>query len=210
MKLKQLESLLQGVDEAFPNPKILLEQYPTSAHIASRLLYTAQHSYQDIEDLHIADLGSGTGMLAIGASCLDAGAVTAFEIDPDAIEVASNNASELSNNIDFVCMDVLSSFNHMKSPSISVDTVIMNPPFGTKKNKGIDMLFLKAALNMASRAVYSLHKTSTRAHIVKKAKEWGVVMEVLAELRYDLPNTYRHHKHKSVDIEVDLLRFSFT
>lgn len=42
-----------------------------------------------------------------------------------------------------------------------VDTVIMNPPFGTR-NKGIDTVFLKAALNLASHAVYSLHKSSTR------------------------------------------------
>lgn len=33
MKLKELESCLQQVD-TFEEPKILLEQYPTSAHIA--------------------------------------------------------------------------------------------------------------------------------------------------------------------------------
>ncbi|CAN0900116.1 rRNA N6-adenosine-methyltransferase METTL5 [Linum grandiflorum] len=42
-----------------------------------------------------------------------------------------------------------------------VDTVVMNPPFGTRK-KGADMDFLSAALKIASQAVYSLHKTSTR------------------------------------------------
>jgi predicted RNA methylase len=30
---------------------------------------------------------------------------------------------------------------------------------------------------------------------------------VVAELRYDLPATYRHHKKTSVDIEVDFIRF---
>jgi hypothetical protein len=44
----------------------------------------------------------------------------------------------------------------------------MNPPFGTRK-KGADMGFLRAALHVAKRAVYSLHKTSTRAHIEKHA-----------------------------------------
>ena len=42
-----------------------------------------------------------------------------------------------------------------------VDTVVMNPPFGTRK-KGADMEFLSAAMKVASQAVYSLHKTSTR------------------------------------------------
>ncbi|XP_048442317.1 rRNA N6-adenosine-methyltransferase METTL5-like isoform X2 [Pyrus x bretschneideri] len=42
-----------------------------------------------------------------------------------------------------------------------VDTVVMNPPFGTRK-KGADMDFLSVALKIATQAVYSLHKTSTR------------------------------------------------
>ena len=35
MKLKELESVLQQVD-GFEEPKILLEQYPTSPHIAGQ------------------------------------------------------------------------------------------------------------------------------------------------------------------------------
>ena len=90
------------------------------------------------------------------------------------------------------------------------DTVVMNPPFGTKHNKGIDMAFVKQGLALAQNAVYSLHKTSTRAHILKKASEdWGVNAKVVAELRYDLPASYKHHKKASVDIEVDFIRFSF-
>lgn len=42
------------------------------------------------------------------------------------------------------------------------DTVLMNPPFGTKHNEGIDMKFLEVALKLSNNAVYSLHKTSTR------------------------------------------------
>jgi predicted RNA methylase len=39
MKLKKLESLLQGVAE-FRKPQILLEQYPTRPHIAACMLHT--------------------------------------------------------------------------------------------------------------------------------------------------------------------------
>lgn len=38
----------------------------------------------------------------------------------------------------------------------------------------------------------------------------GVNGEVLAELRYDLPSTYKFHKKHSVDIQVDFLRFTST
>lgn len=88
------------------------------------------------------------------------------------------------------------------------DTVVLNPPFGTKHNHGSDMEFLKVALDISKTAVYSLHKTATRAHITKKAADWGVKMQVLAQLRYDLPSTYKFHKKKSIDIEVDFIRFS--
>ena len=54
------------------------------------------------------------------------------------------------------------------------DTVVMNPPFGTKHNKGLDLLFLQTGIFLAKTAVYSLHKTSTRDHVIKRAKEWGV------------------------------------
>ena len=86
------------------------------------------------------------------------------------------------------------------------DTVIMNPPFGTKRNAGADMMFLKAGIEMASSAVYSLHKTSTRDHILRKCKQWNCEVQVVAELRYDLPQTYKFHKKKSVDIRVDFIR----
>ncbi|CAM6094998.1 unnamed protein product [Calypogeia fissa] len=48
---------------------------------------------------------------------------------------------------------------HIASPV--VDIVVMNPPFGTCR-KGADMEFLSAALKIAEKTVYSLHKTTTR------------------------------------------------
>jgi hypothetical protein len=81
---------------------------------------------------------------------------------------------------------------------LAADTVIMNPPFGTRR-KGADVDFLRAAarlLRSAGGAVYSLHKSSTRAHLQKVAlRELGCSeATVLAELRYDLPATYKFHK----------------
>ena len=45
-------------------------------------------------------------------------------------------------------------------------------------------------------------------HIKKKAADWNVECEVVAELRFNLGNTYKFHKSKTVDIEVDFIRFS--
>jgi hypothetical protein len=52
------------------------------------------------------------------------------------------------------------------------DTVIMNPPFGTKI-KGADMQFLRAAASLSPGQIYSLHKSSTRSHIQKVALRSG-------------------------------------
>ena len=69
------------------------------------------------------------------------------------------------------------------------------------------MKFLQNALSLASTTVYSLHKRTTRGHILKKAREWNSEPEVLAELRFDLPKTYKFHKKQSLDIAVDFIRF---
>ncbi|XP_058213784.1 uncharacterized protein LOC131325501 isoform X3 [Rhododendron vialii] len=89
-----------------------------------------------------------------------------------------------------------------------VHTVVMNPPFGTRK-KGADMDFLCAALKIASQAVYSLHKTTTREHVKRTAlRDYNAKSaEVLCELRFDVPQLYKFHKKKEVDIAVDLWRF---
>lgn len=55
---------------------------------------------------------------------------------------------------------------------LCADTVIMNPPFGTKR-KGVDAVFLRAAFAISRGTVYSLHKSSTRAHIQKIAERCG-------------------------------------
>ncbi|KAA0715474.1 Methyltransferase-like protein 5 [Triplophysa tibetana] len=205
MKLKELESCLQQVD-GFEEPKILLEQYPTSPHIAGCMLYTIHNTFDDIQNKLVADLGCGCGVLSIGASVLDAGFCVGFDIDEDALEIFKRNVEEFElSNIDVVQCDICSMGSLYGK---KFDTVIMNPPFGTKHNQGIDMQFLSTAISMARTAVYSLHKTSTRAHIQKKANDWKVKMEVIAELRYDLPASFRFHKKKSVDIQVDFIRLT--
>lgn len=88
-----------------------------------------------------------------------------------------------------------------------VDTVVTNPPFGTKHNAGIDVQFLYTATRLARRAVYSFHKSSTRDYLIRKIKkEWGMNVDLVAQMRFDIRNMYKFHKKKSVDVEVDLIR----
>jgi len=200
MKLKELESHLQEVEE-FEEPKILLEQYPTRPHIAACMIHTMASSFDDVEDRSILDLGCGCGMLSIGA-----GNVVGVDIDPDALDTFQQNLCDFDiDNVDMVNASVDEVETMFRN---KFDVVVMNPPFGTKHNKGLDMKFLETALKLANRAVYSLHKTSTRDHVLKKAQSWGAKPQVVAELRYDLPATYKHHTRASVDVQVDFIRFA--
>ncbi|KAK2970958.1 hypothetical protein RJ640_027439 [Escallonia rubra] len=226
MKLKQLESLL-GTLQQFSNPKLELEQYPTGPHIASRMLYTAENSFGDVSDKVVADFGCGCGTLGLAAGLLGAEHVIGLDVDSESLEIASINADDLELEMDFVQCDIrnliqrgnatTSLYTQLVSMSSElgtlhvgqiVDTVVMNPPFGTRR-KGADLDFLSMALKVASQAVYSLHKTTTRDHVKRTAlRDYNASSaEVLCELRYDLPQLYKFHKKKEVDIAVDLWRF---
>ncbi|KAJ1646333.1 hypothetical protein J3B02_004081 [Coemansia erecta] len=222
MKLKQLEGYLGDV-ATFREPKVQLEQYPTTAHLASRILYTAESSFGDIDGKAVIDLGCGCGMLTVAAAMMGAKSVLSIDVDADALEIAQENIDdfEIADTVDLVraslCAEETAGCNgelvlneHLVGGmKAKFDTAVLNPPFGTKPgNKGIDVLFLQAACLMARDAVYSLHKSSTREFLVKKAQTWGFDCEVLAELKFDVPMMYKFHKKKSVDIAVDLLRLS--
>ncbi|KAE9448693.1 hypothetical protein C3L33_19430, partial [Rhododendron williamsianum] len=201
MKLKQLESLL-GTLQQFSNPKYVLlllqidlEQYPTGPHIASRMLYTfsfGNHLGREFiwgcDQQGSGRLGCGCGTLGLAASLLDAEYVVGLDIDAQSIEIATANAEDLELEMDFVQCDL----RNLGWRGPIVDTVVMNPPFGTRK-KGADMDFLCAALKHVKR-------TALRDYNAKSA-------EVLCELRFDVPQLYKFHKKKEVDVAVDLWRF---
>ncbi|XP_002125257.2 rRNA N(6)-adenosine-methyltransferase METTL5-like [Ciona intestinalis] len=210
MKLRQLEIALEDV-EPFQEPKIQLEQYVTTPHLAACLLHTAETQFGDICGKNVCDLGCGCGILSIGSSLLGANHCLGIDIDKDALEIFQSNceAYELNNVVECIQADI-AKFSPCRNMILSkrFDTVLMNPPFGTKSNKGIDMEFLRAASVLAEHSVYSLHKSSTRAHIVKKANDFGMQAHVVAEMRYNLESSYKFHKKKSKDIEVDFIRFT--
>jgi len=106
MKLKELESHLQQVDE-FESPKILLEQYPTRPHIAACMLHTMEATFGDLEDRTVADLGCGCGVLSLGAVMMGAAFVHGFDIDQDALAVFQTNLEDFEiDNVDLVNIDI--------------------------------------------------------------------------------------------------------
>jgi len=147
-----LEIALSKV-EPHPSPKAYLEQYTITPEAAAELLYIATYTYDDIIGKNIADLGCGTGRLAIGSALLGAKETLGVDIDRNAIEVASKNAERLDvkEKIQWIATDITTIQG-------AFDTVLQNPPFGIQRRKA-DRKFLRKALEIGKH-VYSLHKSS--------------------------------------------------
>lgn len=211
MKLKELESNLQLV-EPFKQPKLHLEQFITTPHLASQILFNIDQSYDDLNNKLVCDLGCGTGMLSIGSSLLDADYVLGIDIDSDVLEECQANISQFEiNNIDLINCDCERLLNN-KSLNGKFDTVVTNPPFGTK-NQGIDVTFLRVASMISSHSIYSLHKKTTRNFLKTKSAQLGLDMEVVTELRYNIPKVDNRNKNlyktaPEKDIFVDFIRFT--
>ena len=215
VKIKHIESDLEGL-LSFSNPDIKLEQYQTPPRFAAEVIHLI-NTTDSIANKTILDLGCGCGILGFGCARLSAARVIGVDIDDSAIAIAMENRDNVGleeDTISFLPKDVLSL---VKDDFISVsgfDMVIMNPPFGTKKHTNMDTEFVLKGLELA-KVVYSIHKSSTRAHWARaitqwnERRDWDIDMRVcLADKVFKLPRTYKFHKHQEQEIFVDLIRFS--
>lgn len=199
MRLRQLEIALQGL-EGFPDPRPELEQYPTPASLAARLLFLAS-GHGDIEGRAVLDLGSGTGVLACGAALLGASCVTGLEADAGAIAVASANAARLGVGVEWVEGEIGD-----LPPAVRdrvFDTVVMNPPFGAQARHA-DRPFVDAAL-AHGRTVYSLFNAGTLPFLGRYIAGRGEVLETVSA-RLALSRSMGHHRKATVEIPVECVR----
>ena len=144
---KQLEMALSRV-KGFDNSKVSAEQYITPSDIASEVLWKA---YMDgeIEGKVIVDLGSGTGILGIGALLLGAKKVYFIDNDPEVLSILKENIRNIESeyrdsengndweweSIDIDVVETSESIIGGESeliPGNVLDTIVTNPPFGTK------------------------------------------------------------------------------
>jgi predicted RNA methylase len=103
MRLKHLEAALSSITREFPSPKVALEQYPTSAHLAASVIQLALDKGDLGEDKVCLDLGCGTGMLTVGAAFVSP-LVISVDCDLEAMAVARENVEsvDLSDSVLFV------------------------------------------------------------------------------------------------------------
>ncbi|MFH1916499.1 MAG: METTL5 family protein [Nanoarchaeota archaeon] len=185
--------------KGFPFPNVALEQYTTDADVAAEIVWDA-YMNKDIEGKTLTDLGCGPGILGIGAMIMNAMNVCFVDKDEMAIKIAQSNLrmveehlSEGFEGAEFFTMDVTEFFT-------PVDTIIMNPPFGTR-DAGADVLFLGRAMAIA-KTVYSLHKSSTKAYIRDLIAKNGFTIFYEKEFKMPLKATMPQHVKKIERIDV--------
>jgi release factor glutamine methyltransferase len=102
-------------------PGVLHPRHFASSRVLGRYLMSL-----DLRGKHVADLGTGSGILALLAARSGA-LVTAIDVDPPAAACASLNArrNELEDRVNVVTSDV---FDQLE-PGRRFDLVVTNPPF---------------------------------------------------------------------------------
>ena len=176
----------------FKQPIPELEQYSTPSDIALEMIKKVNASGN--LSGKVADLGCGTGRLAIAAAILGA-KVTGFEIDQKAISIAKDY-SEL-NNLEITWIN-----QPIEGVEDSFDTVIMNPPFGSQR-PGADKIFLEKAMEIAAH-IWTIHLSRTRKFIEKLVEDNNYQIIELYEFRYPLEKTMPFHS-KDVSVENAIL-----
>lgn len=199
MKKTELAILLSRL-EGFEEPNEALEQYSTPADIVADILYHACLQ-GNIAGKTVADLGCGTGIIALGCALLGAKKVFGVELDRRALEAAKRNEQKLREegyevSVEWACMNV-SDF------SIQVDAVVQNPPFGLKQEKQ-DRIFIRKAIEAAP-VVYSIHHSSegTRNFINGFAQNLGACVASVKHYSLGIPKVFYHHRSRTHWIGVD-------
>jgi len=199
MKKKKLEIFLQQTPGYItPNPS--LEQYQTPAVIAADIVYFAYQN-KDIEGKTVADLGCGTGIFSFGASLLKAKKVFGIDKDIESIMIAKSFAQKHHLPITFMVKDI-------SEIHFTVDTVIMNPPFGAQKsNIHADQVFLKKALEISS-TIYSIHLTKTMPHLKKFLNSNNAYIDEELKGAFPLKAQFTFHKKIIEHVPVSILKIN--
>jgi len=196
-----------AVIAGFDDPSVDLEQYRTPPDMAAHLIHTADLQ-DDIEDHTVIDLGTGTGMLALGAVLRGPDRVVGLDLDPGPLATARENERRVG-----AAADVEWVLGDATRPPLCPDgptTVVMNPPFGAQDgNEHADRAFLAAAADIAD-VSYSIHNAGSESFVESFAADYGGTVSHAFAAELDLPHSFDHHEESARTIDVEVFRVDWT
>lgn len=206
MRRGALERELSAV-AGFDEPRIEFEQYPTPADIAAHLVHLAGVHGDLSSDATVVDLGTGTGILALGAALSGATRIIGIDRDASALSTARENEQRVNPPIQPAWVR-----GDGTRPPISPDepiTVMMNPPFGAQQGQEhADRAFLGATADIAT-VSYSIHNEGSRAFIESFADDHGGTVTHAFAVDLDLPRQFRFHTTETRTIDAEAYRIAW-
>jgi len=190
----ELAIRLQGISQ-HQTPKLSLEQYTTPADLAAEILFHACYTFGDIEGRSVVDLGTGTGRLAIGAVILGADYAVGIDIDNEVVNFASHEF--IGSNLNWIVGDISVLRGRF-------DTVLMNPPFGTKQEHA-DIRFLETALHLGS-VIYSVHKTATQEFLENWLQNHTANYQIIMNTKMEIGHQFNFHRKSRYAVDAQVYR----
>ena len=210
-----------GVVAGFEDPQVGLEQYPTPPDLAAHLIHVADLQ-GDVEGQRVIDLGTGTGMLALGAALRGPASVVGIDVDPDPLRTARENERRVGTTADvsWVRADATDAPLHSRAESDAgtddpaheddtATTVVMNPPFGAQNtNEHADRAFLATAARVAT-VSYSVHNADSSNFVESFADDNGGAVTRAYGAELDLPRRFEFHDADSRTVDAEVFRIAW-
>jgi putative methylase len=202
---RELEGQL-AVVAGFEDPQAALEQYPTPPALAAHVIHLAD-LHDDIEGRTVLDLGTGTGMLTLGAALRGPARVVAVELDGGPLSTAVENRRRVATATPIHWLQADATRLPLSIPEPV--TVVMNPPFGAQDGQtGADRGFLTTVASVAS-VSYSVHNAGSEEFIEAFAADNGGEVTHAFSAAFAVDNQFDHHDDDSREIDTEVYRIEW-
>ena len=202
---RELEGQL-AVVAGFEDPQAALEQYPTPPALAAHVIHLAD-LHDDIEGRTVLDLGTGTGMLTLGAALRGPARVVAVELDGGPLSTAVENRRRVATATPIHWLQADATRLPLSIPEPV--TVVMNPPFGAQDGQtGSDRGFLTTVASVAS-VSYSVHNAGSEEFIEAFAADNGGEVTHAFSAAFAVDNQFDHHDDDSREIDTEVYRIEW-
>ncbi|MEF8779711.1 MAG: METTL5 family protein [Haloferacaceae archaeon] len=196
-----------AVVAGFEDPDASLEQYPTPPDLAAHVIHVADLQ-GDVEGRTVLDLGTGTGMLALGAALRSPARVIGIELDAAALSVARRNEPRVGSTtpIHWIRGDA----GRLPLRTSEPTTVVMNPPFGAQDGRRhADRRFLATAAEIAN-VSYSIHNEGSREFLEAFAADNAGTITHAFRAEFELEKQFEHHTADRRDLETEVYRIEWS